>query len=766
MSKLIDKLNKGLRENYTNLGWTGSFYEFLQMVEKDPYSHTRTAFQYLNDTIHHFGSYQIENCGDQLTRYEIFDDPFDQGEHAVYGLDRTLMNLVANLRTISEGGGKERIIVLHGPVATAKTSIIRLLINGLKEYSKTKEGGIYTFNWVFSDQSKSNNVGFQLPHKKEKENKSLANLSEKDLVGNIPCQLNDNPLLLLPKKERRELLEEVVKKSERRFLIPKKILEGEPCFNCQTIYNKLLKKYDGDINKVFRHIQIERVIISEINKIGAATVQPIQNTEGHAPVVFWENSKYSEVMSLLKGLKIHQFEGKWADSNRGLIHLTDMFNKNTAYLQHLLSAVEEHLVDFNGIQGFIDSVIIGTTNQETYEMFKRDPISPGLKSRIRTVDIGYVVKPKQEAKIYKKEFEEAGYKRIKEQESDGHMFPHVLDLLALWSVMSRLKKPIQSNFQNQGLNISKQDIVELIDPLIKARIYDGELHDSLELEEKKMLGDKSLQKILRNEHSDEGMQGISPRTMQNLITDIISRKELEEAKRGTGKHCLSIFRIFDSIEHLIKNEPEIERFHHPEADNDAYHNLEYHLELIKEEYQFLVTNEIKKSIIGFNDERLKKLMKDYLKNIKAYVGNELIFNPHTNKDEPANEKKMRIMEKRMRINTEKRDEHRRKILEEIGSSAINNEGCQELDFKTLYKDLFKRLEEGIFEEKKETLKMTNEQLEGAINKFGTKNFENYEPIQQKIITTTLGNMITHYNYCNACAKDVLKIALQEQWIKF
>ncbi|MBU4456216.1 MAG: hypothetical protein KKA65_01830, partial [Nanoarchaeota archaeon] len=451
------------------------------------------------------------------------------------------------------------------------------------------------------------------------------------------------------------------------------------------------------------------------------------------------------------------------NSNRGLTHLTDMFHKNAIYLQYLLTAVEEHLVDFNGIQGFIDTVIIGTTNQEGYESFKQQGINKGLKSRIRKVDIGYVLQASEEAKIYKKEFLEAGYKEVKEKDNDGHMFPHILDMLSLWAVMSRLQKPQNEKYANQGFTFEKQNIIKIINPLIKARLYDGILHDTLDLEQKKILSDKKLQKLLRNEFSIEGMTGISPRKIQNLITDIISKKELEEAKRGTGRHCLSIFRIFKSIENLIENNDDSEIHIYPEPD-DSYYDIKNNLELIKKEYEQLIKKEIKQSIIGLKEETLEKLMLDYLKQVKAYVNKETILNKHTGKFELANEKKMEIMEKRLGLGIDK-NEFRRAILQDIGLAISVDNNCGELNLKEINKDLFQLLEDGMFNEKKEKLKMNNEQFKNAIEKYGSKSFENLEIYQQKIIHKTLDNMVKNYNYCHNCAKDVLLNALKEEIIK-
>jgi serine protein kinase len=56
----------------------------------------------------------------------------------VFGLDIPLMRLVHVLRAASEGYGPEkRVILLHGPVGSSKSTIARLLKKGLEHYSRT-----------------------------------------------------------------------------------------------------------------------------------------------------------------------------------------------------------------------------------------------------------------------------------------------------------------------------------------------------------------------------------------------------------------------------------------------------------------------------------------------------------------------------------------------------------------------------------------------------------------------------------------------------
>ncbi len=65
----------------------------------------------------------------QRFRHRFFDDPFGGG------VDVQLMKLVRILRAAALSFGPEkRVILLHGPVSSAKSTIARLLKKGLKEY--------------------------------------------------------------------------------------------------------------------------------------------------------------------------------------------------------------------------------------------------------------------------------------------------------------------------------------------------------------------------------------------------------------------------------------------------------------------------------------------------------------------------------------------------------------------------------------------------------------------------------------------------------
>ena len=134
-------------EKYRNLNWEGSFQEYLDMVVKDP-KITRNAYQRLYEMILSYGSEEVVDGRDKVTRYKFFSDPISSGRDGVFGLDRSLMRLVNVVKSAAIGYGAERrVILLHGPVGSAKSTIARLMKKGLEVYSKTEAGQLYTFSW-------------------------------------------------------------------------------------------------------------------------------------------------------------------------------------------------------------------------------------------------------------------------------------------------------------------------------------------------------------------------------------------------------------------------------------------------------------------------------------------------------------------------------------------------------------------------------------------------------------------------------------------
>ncbi len=200
-------------EQFRRKNWEGTFEEYLDIVRGNPRA-TRNAFERVYDMILSYGTDTYEEFREKRTRYRFFSDPDDRGKDAVFGLDGALWMLVNAFKRAAQGYGIEkRVLLLHGPVGSSKSTIARLLKKGLERYSAKDDGALYSIGWVTAE-------------------------------GTQWCPMNEEPLHLLPERFRKDVLDSLnaeVPAGEYRVKIT-----GELCPFCRYVYSDLLRRYEGD----------------------------------------------------------------------------------------------------------------------------------------------------------------------------------------------------------------------------------------------------------------------------------------------------------------------------------------------------------------------------------------------------------------------------------------------------------------------------------------------------------------------------------------
>ncbi|HWU42064.1 MAG TPA: hypothetical protein VN132_01460, partial [Bdellovibrio sp.] len=231
--------------------WSGTFDEYLNLIKANP-KITRNAYQRMYDMIVEEGSENYKDFKKDVIRYKFFDDKFNNGKDAVFGLDVQLMKLVNVLKAAALGYGTEkRVILLHGPVGSAKSTICRMLKKGLERYSFSEAGAVYTFDWV-------------------DEKLELDGLLGKG-VKVFPTPMNEEPLLLIPDDLRHSVYEQLNRGQEGTFRVH---VEGELSPPSRYIFKALMDKYDGNLLQVLKHVRVRRFFLSEADRIGIGTFQP------------------------------------------------------------------------------------------------------------------------------------------------------------------------------------------------------------------------------------------------------------------------------------------------------------------------------------------------------------------------------------------------------------------------------------------------------------------------------------------------------------
>jgi len=276
--------------------WNGSFQEYLELVAANPRI-ARNAFQRVYDMITHFGCERYTRLREELVRYKFFSDPIDEGVDAIFGLDRALMNLVDFFKSASHQYGTERrILLLHGPVGSAKSTIARLLKKGLEYYSRLDEGALYTFSWHIPD--------------------------EEGKITVYPCPMHEDPIKLIPPEARKAVLAKINESVDESSQIK---IDGALDPFCRKMFNDLLVKYEGEWEKIIEHVRVRRLTLSEKDRIGIGTFQPKDeknqdSTELTGDINYRKIAEYgsdSDPRAL-------NFDGERNIANRGLIEFIEV----------------------------------------------------------------------------------------------------------------------------------------------------------------------------------------------------------------------------------------------------------------------------------------------------------------------------------------------------------------------------------------------------------------------------------------------------------
>src|SRR5436189_4806843 len=139
--------------DYRKKHWEGTLEEYLDIVREHP-EVTRTAYQRLYDMILSHGTEDVYENKEKLIRYKFFTEFAARHADAIYGLDRPLMQLANTFKSAAKGYGTERrVLLLHGPVGSSKSTIARLLKRGLEEYARCDEGMLFSYMWKLEDGS-------------------------------------------------------------------------------------------------------------------------------------------------------------------------------------------------------------------------------------------------------------------------------------------------------------------------------------------------------------------------------------------------------------------------------------------------------------------------------------------------------------------------------------------------------------------------------------------------------------------------------------
>ncbi|WP_138754837.1 PrkA family serine protein kinase [Paenibacillus sinopodophylli] len=563
-------------------------------------------------------------------QYKFFDQE-------IFGLDRAIEKLVeeyfhSSARRLEV---RKRILLLMGPVSGGKSTIVTMLKKGLERFSRTERGAVYAIKG---------------------------------------CPMHEDPLHLIPHELRIDIEKELGVR-----------IEGNLCPSCQM---RLQTEYNGDIENVF----VERVFISEDNRVGIGTFSP-SDPKSQDIADLTGSIDFSTITEFgsESDPRAYRFDGELNKANRGLMEFQEMLKCDEKFLWNLLSLTQEG--NFKAGRFALisaDELIIAHTNESEYKSFISNKKNEALHSRMIVMPVPYNLRVSDEEKIYKKLIAQSDMRHI-------HIAPHALRSAAIFSILTRLKET-----KKQGMDLVK-----------KMRMYDGE-----EVEGFKEADLKEMQ----NEYLEEGMTGIDPRYVINRISSALIKQDTQ---------CINALDVLRALKEGLDSHPSITK-----EERERYLNF---ISVARKEYDLLAKKEIQKAFVYSYEESARTLFENYLDNIESYCNWAKIKDPLTGEEMDPDERLMRSIEEQIGVSENAKKAFREEIL--IRISSYSRKG-KKFDF-TSHERLREAVEKKLFADLKDIVKITT----------STKT---PDESQLKRINEVTKRLMDDHGYCPVCSNELLR----------
>jgi serine protein kinase len=666
-----------------------SLDEYFALFMADPRAQLRTAPQYLRDCIAHYGTVEVERPGVRATRFRIFDAPWQDGKDRVVGQEDVQQAVFRLLHNFIRERRVTRLVMLHGPNGSAKSSFVECLAMGLEDYSAQPEGAVYRFNWVFpaskvskkrlgfGDEARSSGLA---PGSSARAGlQSFAYLEDDDVDARLPADLRDHPLLLLPRDERRRLVESTLARlgeGEQAEPIADYLLDGDLSPRSRAIFDALLNAYHGDLQRVFQHIQVVRFTYARRYRQGIVTIEPQLHVDAQIRQVTMDQG-LGNLPPALRNLSLFEPAGDLVDANRGLIHHNDLLKRPIDAFKYLLATCEKGTVALPSAILHLDLVMFATSNEGHLRAFKEYPDFASFKGRMDLVRMPYLLDWVTEQRIYDAHLKAAGL--------SDRVAPHATHVLATWAVLTRLRRP-----RPELHDPRVRDVATRLTPLEKADLYaQGRVPRDATAEQGREL--LAALPALLHEAADspeaEGLSGASPREMKQVLLNAL------QDPRHPG---LTPLGILDELRDLVRQRSVYEYLQ--QKRDGGYHDHEGFIEQVHQRWLEIVDGELRQAMGLVAEHRYEDLFARYLLHVSYLHKNEKIWNEKTKSYEAPDTGLMAELERVWGVSGDT-ERFRRDLVSRVGAWRVEHPGAA-LPWRELFPKLITQLEEDYYARQK------------------------------------------------------------------
>lgn len=678
LSRIALQVQKEFKEERRLL----SFREYLTLFASDPVRHSRDASRYLRDMFDHFGRETVERPWGELSRFRLFDLPFlDKAESrsdALVGQEAVQSEIYRALSNFAREGRPNRVLLVHGPNGSAKSTIAACIARALEHYSLLDDGALYRFHWVFPTQATvRGSIGFGGKRAVTSgEDGSYAHLPDEQIDSRLFVEVRDHPLFLIPLAERKELLERLFEERKADAPPPAWMLRGTLSHKSQQVYEALLTSYGGSLDEVLRHVQVERYFISRRYRVGAVTLGPQLSVDAGERQVTADRS-LGALPTALQSMTLFEAFGELIDAAGGLLEFSDLLKRPLDAFKYLQITAETGEVALRSQNVQVNCVMLASGNEIHLNAFREHPEFESFRGRFELIRAPYLLSWQDEQRIYDAQIASQVQK---------HVAPHATQIAAMFAVLTRMRRPKSDRYDKQ-----LQDLVTELTAIEKMDLYSlGVAPTRLDDESGKILR-SAIERLYHESEAYpiyEGSIGASPREMRTVLLD---------AAQNTRFDCLSPLAVLTELDRLCERTSEYawleeERLAGGYHDHVLFRKVLHTRLLDAFEDEFRVAS-------GLVDEtRYSDLFDRYVTHVNFWVKREKFRNPLTGQYEEPDERMMREVEALLG-QPDKPEDLRHTLMSTIAAWAIDHPD-EPLDNARVFASQLRRLRESAFAERR------------------------------------------------------------------
>jgi serine protein kinase len=708
-----------------------SFSEYLGVFAEKPRVALRDAAKYVLDAIDHFGAVKTTHPWGDVVRYRIFDQEFEGGGNRLVGQEKVQAAVRAALESQVRDGGINRLILVHGPNGSAKSTLVNCLLNGAEHYSRLPEGELYRFRWIFPSRGTgSGAIGFG-GRLRRGAIETFAHLEDDEIDATLECEVRDHPLLLLPRNDRVAVMRRALDDAGcGDAQIPDYFFQASLCHRCRQVADALARTHKGDLRKVLAHVQVEPWALSRRYHRGLVQVGPQLSVDAGQRQVTADRNLGALPIEL-QNMTLFETFGPVIDASGGVLAFDDMLKRPLDAYKYLLPSIETGELVIGQMILKMNMVLVGSTNDVMLEAFREHHEYQSFRERLTLVPMPYMKRRSDEAAIYELHLL---------PHFERHVAPHAVEVAAHFAALTRLHKPDPSAY-GDPLKI----VVSTLTAAQKCELYDqGVVPEGLDDDVAAQLVD-SIEAMSSEDASSwqyEGRYGASPRVIRYVLLT---------ASMSPSFACVSPFAVLEELRALCGRTREYNFLERGKEDG-GYHDHRAFVDVAERRLLDRIELEIQGASGLVEEHKHEELLERYVNQVRHVVKNEKVFNPVTNLDEAPDENLMRAVEESLGVTLAEKDEYRRGVMSRIAAWAIEHPG-QKLLLAAVLPGQIRKLQESYFEKQSQKVAAIARQalrvLEGGGTVAGL-------PAEKRAEGERLvEGLIARYGYCRACARDAI-----------